>query len=292
MSDTPEKDSSSTNTPSTTPKTKSLEEPGNKDLQIHPRVLHFPPPVNRVITNILKLHNAATTPTAIAFKIKTTRPNRYSVKPHLGLIKPGENIEVLVRLNFQRDPVTNLKDRDKFQVETINLDSSTANNGSLEYLGNLFKTTPQAQIIREKLKCRFAAITRPSMGGSTQTGTSSSGTGAFSTGMGSLAGDQSRGSGGLGAQAAVASPGGLSNRGAKVGGGIGGIAGGEESVEVWDKKVKELEKKNKDLDAARNKLMNERKLEHEGKFMGLSRAVWIMIVIVGIISFVLGAVLF
>jgi len=148
-------------------------EQGNTNMKINPTILHFPPPFdNRVITNILKLQNVSEK--FIAFKVKTTRPHRYSVKPHIGLIKPGEKVEVLVRFNHQKDPIKDTKERDKFQVESINLDIAPPD------VANLFKTTPQDQIIKEKLKCRFAAITSPK----TVTTTDSSGNTSISTAEG------------------------------------------------------------------------------------------------------------
>eukprot|EP01088_Endostelium_zonatum_P008634 TRINITY_DN21793_c0_g1_i1.p1 TRINITY_DN21793_c0_g1~~TRINITY_DN21793_c0_g1_i1.p1 ORF type:complete len:226 (+),score=51.75 TRINITY_DN21793_c0_g1_i1:28-705(+) len=127
---------------------------GNSHLNIAPRTLIFPPPLDRVITNKLKISNLNTeaSGTSIAFKIKTTKPNRYSVKPHVGLLRPGQSIDVLIRYNFQKDRPKDLDERDKFQVESINLNEQVAEAD----VPNLFKTTPAEQIIKEKLKCRFA----------------------------------------------------------------------------------------------------------------------------------------
>lgn len=46
-----------------------------------------------VITNELKLYNSSDEHT-IAFKVKTTAPIRYCVRPNTGIIPPGKSIDV------------------------------------------------------------------------------------------------------------------------------------------------------------------------------------------------------
>jgi len=74
----------------------------------------------------------------------------------LGLIPPGESIELQIHYSFQKDPPTSLRSKDKFQVESILL---TAPLGPEQSLSDLFKTTPKEKIMKEKLKCRFASPT-------------------------------------------------------------------------------------------------------------------------------------
>jgi len=128
---------------------------GQKVLHINPLILYFPPPLNRIITNILKLQNTSNNH-YVAYKVKTTRPNRYCVRPNLGLINPGETIELQIHFSFQKDPPQSLRSKDKFQVESILL---TEPLGHDQHLSELFKTTPTEKIMKEKLKCRFASPT-------------------------------------------------------------------------------------------------------------------------------------
>jgi len=132
-----------------------LEESETKVLHINPLVLYFPPPLNRIITNILKLQNTSKDH-YVSYKVKTTRPNRYCVRPNIGLIPPGEAIELQIHYSFQKDPPTSLRSKDKFQVESILL---TAPIGPDQSLPDLFKSTPKEKIMKEKLKCRFASPT-------------------------------------------------------------------------------------------------------------------------------------
>lgn len=128
----------------------------NEPLRITPSFLNFPPPLNRVITNILKLQN--TTNNFVAYKVKTTAPKRYCVRPNLGLISPGDTVEVQVLLNYIKDPPTNLECKDRFQVQSIVLDDASKQKVNLK---DLFVNTAQERIIKQRLKCRFAPVSKP-----------------------------------------------------------------------------------------------------------------------------------
>jgi hypothetical protein len=49
-------------------------------------------PLNRVMTEFIKLLNPSNE--LVAYKVQTTAPKRYCVRPNAGIIKPGEQIEV------------------------------------------------------------------------------------------------------------------------------------------------------------------------------------------------------
>lgn len=112
-----------------------------------PRVICASAPFTRVITNILKFHNTSTKP--VAYKVKTTAPKRYVVRPNVGLIAPRDTVEIqgtpksatrtiliivmpftpkplgfcpdalTVLLNPLKDPPSSLKCKDKFLVQSI-----------------------------------------------------------------------------------------------------------------------------------------------------------------------------
>jgi len=143
------------------PKKKMSASEGNADqeplLRINPLVLYFPPPLNRIITNILKLHN--TSPTAwLAFKVKTTRPQRYCVRPNLGIVPPGDTVELQIHFSFHKDPPGSLKCKDKFQVESMILVPPPTPLSDLK-LGDLFRSAAKESIMKQKLKCSFTSPT-------------------------------------------------------------------------------------------------------------------------------------
>lgn len=58
-------------------------------LHVHVRV----GPFDHVVTSILKVSNP-TTDRRICFKVKTTAPKRYCVRPNSGVIEPRQSVEV------------------------------------------------------------------------------------------------------------------------------------------------------------------------------------------------------
>eukprot|EP01116_Phalansterium_solitarium_P008055 TRINITY_DN2127_c0_g1_i2.p1 TRINITY_DN2127_c0_g1~~TRINITY_DN2127_c0_g1_i2.p1 ORF type:complete len:301 (-),score=65.38 TRINITY_DN2127_c0_g1_i2:9-911(-) len=119
-------------------------------LLISPTELIFPPPLNRVITNVLKLSNTVATP--LAYKVKTTAPKRYCVRPNAGIISPGETIEVQVLFNYMKDKPSNLKAKDKFQIQTITVDPNLAQSTELK---DLWASAKEEDIKKQRIKGYF-----------------------------------------------------------------------------------------------------------------------------------------
>ncbi|KAJ3314892.1 phosphatidylinositol-binding protein scs2 [Boothiomyces sp. JEL0838] len=58
---------------------------------------------------------------AIAFKVKTTAPKQFSVKPNGGRLEPGEKCEIMILLQIKEGATFDAKRRDKFLVQSIKL---------------------------------------------------------------------------------------------------------------------------------------------------------------------------
>jgi hypothetical protein len=55
-----------------------------------------------------------------AFKVKTTAPKSYSVRPNSGKLAPGESCEIVVQLQpLETDPVPGERSKDKFLIQAI-----------------------------------------------------------------------------------------------------------------------------------------------------------------------------
>jgi DNA-directed RNA polymerase I, II, and III subunit RPABC2 len=68
---------------------------------------------------MLKVKNSS--PAAVAFKVKTTAPKNYLVKPSAGAIAPGGSMDIKITLNKQTsDPSSN---NDRFLVQAVKSDS-------------------------------------------------------------------------------------------------------------------------------------------------------------------------
>ncbi|VCW83785.1 unnamed protein product, partial [Gulo gulo] len=73
-------------------------------------------PFTDVVTTNLKLGNP--TDRNVCFKVKTTAPRRYCVRPNSGIIDAGASINVSVMLQpFDYDP--NEKSKHKFMVQSM-----------------------------------------------------------------------------------------------------------------------------------------------------------------------------
>jgi len=105
------------------------------------------------ILQILTISN--TVSSTVAFKVKTTTPDNYRVRPSSGPIQPGSTAEVHVYLQ-PGGSTSNSMSRDKFLVLTTvvpdqeNLDLQT-----------LWKMIPKSSIMEHRMRCRFE-MTLPS----------------------------------------------------------------------------------------------------------------------------------
>ena len=56
----------------------------------------------------------------MAFKVKTTAPKKYCVRPNIGIVAPGASIEVQVIMQSQKETPADLQQcKDKFLVQAV-----------------------------------------------------------------------------------------------------------------------------------------------------------------------------
>jgi len=96
-------------------------------VEIDPLELGFRRPFTGEVTQTLKIKNPNHTP--VAFKVKTTAPKQYCVRPNSGLIEPGDEIVVIVILQaMKQEPPEGVKCRDKFLVQSVAVDKNEFSN--------------------------------------------------------------------------------------------------------------------------------------------------------------------
>ena len=79
--------------------------------------LGFPRPLTQVVKRSLFLTNSNSQP--VAFKVKTTAPKQYCVRPNSGRLEAGERVEVQVLLQpLKEEPPMSAKCRDKFLIQS------------------------------------------------------------------------------------------------------------------------------------------------------------------------------
>ncbi|UXI18688.1 helix-loop-helix protein 1-like [Sarcoptes scabiei] len=124
----------------------------------------FRGPYDHVVTEYFTLQNP--TEFLIAFKVKTTAPKRYCVRPNNGQISPHETVQVAVML--QPGDLTQEKNKHKFMIQSVIVPKNISNIN----LDELFKSTSPENLMDSKFKCIF--IDEPST--ASQKGSSQSST--------------------------------------------------------------------------------------------------------------------
>ncbi|KAI9751721.1 MAG: Methionine aminopeptidase 2 [Chaenotheca gracillima] len=87
-------------------------------VELNPPELGFRRPFTQEVAQTLRLRNPNHDP--VAFKVKTTAPKQYCVRPNSGRIESGKEVEVQVLLQaMKEDPPPDAKCRDKFLVQSV-----------------------------------------------------------------------------------------------------------------------------------------------------------------------------
>ncbi|GFT65080.1 vesicle-associated membrane protein-associated protein A [Nephila pilipes] len=111
-----------------------------------PSELHFKGPFSEVTTSYLKLTNP--TERQIGFKVKTTAPKTYCVRPNGGVILPMKSVTVAVMLQ-PFDPENDDRSRDKFMVQSMFVPEGET------YQDSMWHDVPPEGLMNSKLKCIF-----------------------------------------------------------------------------------------------------------------------------------------
>ncbi|EED23752.1 integral ER membrane protein Scs2, putative [Talaromyces stipitatus ATCC 10500] len=131
-------------------------------VDLEPGDLGFRRPFNREVSEVLHIRNPQSDP--IAFKVKTTAPKHYCVRPNSGRIEPGKQVEVQVLLQaMKEDPPLDAKCKDKFLVQSV------AITGDLEFANvtSIFEKAPKAAIQERRIRVAYLPADIPD--GSAQT---------------------------------------------------------------------------------------------------------------------------
>lgn len=111
-----------------------------------PQELKFKGPFTQPVTSHMSLKNP--TDKKILFKIKTTAPKKYCVRPNCGSVDPKSSVEIAICLQpFVFDP--NEKNKHKFMVQSL-----VAPDGELN-ADQLWKDVNPEQLMDAKLRCTF-----------------------------------------------------------------------------------------------------------------------------------------
>ncbi|XP_018476573.1 vesicle-associated protein 1-2-like [Raphanus sativus] len=128
----------------------------NKLLDIYPLDLKFHFELKKYISCTQYLTNK--TDNYVAFKVKTTNPKRYCVRPNIGVVLPGSSIEVVVIMQAQKEVPADMQCKDKFLFQCF-----VASPGSIatEITTEMFSKESGNQVENIKLRVVYVDPPRP-----------------------------------------------------------------------------------------------------------------------------------
>ncbi|KAB8200283.1 MSP Major sperm protein domain protein [Aspergillus parasiticus SU-1] len=119
-------------------------------IMLEPPELAFKRPFNREVCQILHLNNENQEP--VVFKVKTTAPKHYCVRPNSGRIEPGKSVDVQVLLQAMKDePAPDAKCKDKFLVQTV----AVTRDMEFANVTSIFEKASKASIQERKIRVNW-----------------------------------------------------------------------------------------------------------------------------------------
>uniref|UniRef100_A0A2P2KLR2 Vesicle-associated membrane protein n=1 Tax=Rhizophora mucronata TaxID=61149 RepID=A0A2P2KLR2_RHIMU len=86
-------------------------------ISIEPQELKFPFELKKQISCSLQLSNK--TDNYVAFKVKTTNPKKYCVRPNAGVVLPRSMCDVIVTMQAQKEAPADMQCKDKFLLQSV-----------------------------------------------------------------------------------------------------------------------------------------------------------------------------
>uniref|UniRef100_A0A5B6ZD92 Putative vesicle-associated protein 1-2 n=1 Tax=Davidia involucrata TaxID=16924 RepID=A0A5B6ZD92_DAVIN len=86
-------------------------------LNIEPLELKFPFELKKQISCSLQLSNK--TENHVAFKVKTTNPKKYCVRPNTGIVLPRSTCDIIVTMQAQKEAPPDMQCKDKFLLQSV-----------------------------------------------------------------------------------------------------------------------------------------------------------------------------
>ncbi|XP_002528929.2 vesicle-associated protein 1-2 [Ricinus communis] len=123
-------------------------------LSIDPLELKFPFELKKQISCSLQLSNK--TDSYVAFKVKTTNPKKYCVRPNAGIVLPRSTCDVIVTMQAQKEAPPDLQCKDKFLLQSVKThDGASAKDINAEMFNK------EAGHVVEECKLRVLYVSPP-----------------------------------------------------------------------------------------------------------------------------------
>ncbi|CAL5069099.1 unnamed protein product [Urochloa decumbens] len=123
-------------------------------LGIEPLELQFPFELKKQISCSMQLTNR--TDDYIGFKVKTTSPKKYCVRPNSGIVPPRSTSDVIVTMQAQKEEPLDMQCKDKFLVQSVIVAEGTLPK---DITGDLF--TKQSGNVVDEVKLKVVYVPPP-----------------------------------------------------------------------------------------------------------------------------------
>ncbi|KAG0500300.1 hypothetical protein HPP92_000372 [Vanilla planifolia] len=127
---------------------------GSELVVIEPRELKFTFELKKQSSCLIQLSNKSNE--YVAFKVKTTSPKRYCVRPNIGVIPPGLTCDFTVTMQAQRSAPPDMQLKDKFLVQTTIVPFGSTNE---DIMSSMFSKEGGRYI--EECKLRVILVSPP-----------------------------------------------------------------------------------------------------------------------------------
>ncbi|KAF8110346.1 hypothetical protein N665_0085s0072 [Sinapis alba] len=116
-------------------------------LDIQPRTLKFVVDLKKQSTCVVQLTN--TTHHYVAFKVKTTSPKKYCVRPNVGVVPPKSTCEFSVIMQAFKEPPPDMACKDKFLIQSTTVPEETTDE---DITASMFSKAEGKHIEENKLR--------------------------------------------------------------------------------------------------------------------------------------------
>ncbi|KAL1219234.1 Vesicle-associated protein 1-4 [Cardamine amara subsp. amara] len=124
----------------------------NELLTIDPLSLQFPFELKKQMSCSLYMTNK--TDNNVAFKIKTTHPKKYCVRPNSGVVLPRSICEVIVTMQAQKEAPSDTQSNEKFKIQSV-----IASPGVEEVTDQMFSKEAGRVVEETKLRVTYVCST-------------------------------------------------------------------------------------------------------------------------------------
>ncbi|XVF73453.1 hypothetical protein PTKIN_Ptkin12aG0202400 [Pterospermum kingtungense] len=125
-------------------------------LNIEPVELQFPFELRKQISCSLNLSNK--TDNYVAFKVKTTNPKKYCVRPNTGVVLPRSTCNVIVTMQAQKEAPADMQCKDKFLLQSVVASPGAAPK---DITPEMFNRESGHRVEESKLRVVYVAPPRP-----------------------------------------------------------------------------------------------------------------------------------